>query len=105
MQNCQTYFIVGCNHRLVNIINKISLSLLFDSQIVDIKSLSQLSETVHLGVVMAVECFSALFSVGHYMVFGFSIDTCSALLLFHAPSKQHLDCDVDNALVFKGVGS
>ena len=91
VQNCQTDFIVGCTHRLVNIIKKISLSLLFDSQIVAVKSLSQLSETVHLGVVMAVECFSALFFVGHYMGLDFSIDTCSALLLFHVPSKQRLD--------------
>ena len=91
VQNCQTDFIVGCTHRLVNIIKKISLSLLFGSQIVAVKSLSQLSETVHLGVVMAVECFSALFFVGHYMGLDFSIDTCSALLLFHVPSKQCLD--------------
>ena len=105
MQNCQTGFIVGCTHCLVNIINKISLSLLFDSQIVAVKSLSQLTETVHPGVVMAVEYFSALFFVGHCMGLDFSKDADSAYLLFHAPSKKHLDCDVDNALVFKRVGS
>ena len=105
MPNCQTGFFVGCTHHLVNILNKTRLSLLFDSQIVAVKSLFQLSETFHLGVVMAVECFSALFFVGHYMGLDFSKDTCSALLLFHVPSKQRLNGDVNNALVFNKVGS
>ena len=105
MQNYQTDFIVGGTHQLVNIRNEIIPSLLSDSQIEAVESLSQLTEAVHPDVVMAVEYFSTLFFVGHCMGLDFSKDADSAYLLFHAPSKQHLDCDVDNALVFKGVGS